>query len=108
MPPYARVRTRALRRLLVRKGFLVPKGFIEVARNHHWEVARNHHWRYRHNGLDWYIRESFGDKEMGAIVMGAIIVGTVMSQLRMTVDEFRPAMNGDIPERFTNPCFWSN
>ena len=35
-------------------------------------------------------------------------MGNIISQLQMTVDEFRPAMNGDIPERFTNPQFWSD
>ena len=29
-------------------------------------------------------------------------------KLRMTVDEFREAMNGNIPERFTNPELWNN
>lgn len=34
--------------------------------------------------------------------------GVITKQLRMTVDEFREAMNGNIPERFTNPEFRSN
>ncbi len=89
MPRYANVRTRALRRLLIRMGFI--------------EIAHNDHWRYRHDGLGLYTKVSFGDKEVGAIVMGNII-----SQLQMIVDEFRAAMNGDIPERFTNPEFWSD
>lgn len=89
MPRYANVRTRALRRLLIRMGFI--------------EIAHNDHWCYRHDGLGLYTKVSFGDKEVGAIVMGNII-----SQLQMTVDEFRAAMNEDIPERFTNPQFWSN
>ena len=37
MPRYANVRTTALRRLLLRMGFV--------------ETARNDHWRYRHTGL---------------------------------------------------------
>ena len=89
MPRYANVRTRALRRLLIRMGFI--------------EIAHNDHWRYRHDGLGLYTKVSLGDKEVGAIVMGNII-----SQLQMIVDEFRAAMNGDIPERFTNPEFWSD
>ena len=36
--------------------------------------------------------------------MGNIIT----HQLRMTVDEFRDAMAREIPERFTNPEFWTN
>ena len=47
---------------------------------------------------------SFGNKEIRAELMGDIIT----HQLRMTVDEFRDAMDGDIPERFTNPEFWTN
>ncbi len=89
MPRYANVQTRALRRLLVRMGLI--------------ETSHNDHWRYRHEGLGLRTRVSFGDKEVGAIVMGRII-----GQLGMTVDEFREAMNGDIPERFTNPECWSN
>ena len=89
MPRYANVQTRALRRLLVRMGLI--------------ETSHNDHWRYRHEGLGLRTRVSFGDKEVGAIVMGKII-----GQLGMTVDEFREAMNGNIPERFTNPECWSN
>lgn len=36
--------------------------------------------------------------------MGEIIT----TRLGMTVNEFREAMNGNIPERFTNPAFWDN
>ena len=89
MPRYANVQTRALRRLLARMGFI--------------ETSRNDHWRYRHEGLGLHTKVSFGDKEVGAIVMGKVI-----DQIGMTVDEFREAMNGNIPERFTNPEFWSN
>ena len=90
MPRYANVRTRTLRRLLRRMGFV--------------EIARNDHWRYRHSGLGLYTKISFGNNEIEAPTMGEIIT----KQLRMTVDEFREAMNGNIPERFTNPEFWSN
>lgn len=89
MPRYANVRTRALRRLLARMGFI--------------ETSHNDHWRYRHDGLGLRTRVSFGDKEVGALVMGKVI-----GQLGMTVDEFREAMNGNIPERFTNPQFWNS
>ncbi len=34
--------------------------------------------------------------------------GIITKQLRMTVDEFREAMNGNIPEQSTNPDFWNN
>ena len=90
MPRYANVRPRALRRLLRRMGFV--------------KTARNDHWRYRHSGLGLYTKISFGNNEIDAPMMGEIIT----QQLRMTVDEFREAMNGNIPERFTNPEFWSN
>ena len=90
MPRYANVRTRALRRLLTRMGFV--------------ETASNDHWRYRHPGLDLHTRVSFGNKEIRAELMGTIIT----QQLQMTVAEFRAAMNGDIPERFTNPRFWTD
>lgn len=90
MPRYANVHPRALRRLLLRMGFI--------------ETARNDHWRYLHPGLKLRTRVSFGNNEIKADVMGTIITG----QLQMTVDEFRAAMNGNIPERFTNPEFWSN
>ena len=70
MPRYANVRTRALRRLLRRMGFV--------------EIARNDHWRYRHSGLGLYTKISFGNNEIEAPTMGEIIT----KQLRMTVDEF--------------------
>ena len=79
-----------MRRLLLRMGFV--------------ETARNDHWRYPHPGLKPRTRVSLGNNEIKPDVMGTIITG----QLQMTVDEFRAAMNGDIPERFTNPEFWSN
>ena len=90
MPRYANVRPRALRRLLLRMGFVA--------------TARNDHWRYRHPGLGLHTKVPFGNSEIVAEVMGKIIT----NQLRMTVDEFRAAMNGDIPERFTNPDFWND
>ena len=90
MPRYANVRTRALRRLLNRMGFV--------------ETAHNDHWRYLHPGLRLRTRVSFGNNEIKAELMGEIIV----NQLQMTVAEFRAAMNGEIPERFTNPRFWTN
>ena len=90
MPRYANVRTTGLHRLLLRMGFV--------------EIGRNHHRHYRHYGLGLRVRVSFGNKEVRPSVMGEIIT----NQLRMTVDEFRDAMNGDIPERFTNPECWSN
>ena len=90
MPRYANVRPRALRRLLLRMGFV--------------ETARNDHWRYLHPGMRLRTRVSFGDKEISTARMGDIIT----RQLRMTVDEFRAAMDGEIPERFTNPRFWTN
>ena len=90
MPRYANVRATALHNLLLRMGFV--------------ETVRNHHRHYRHDGLGLRVRISFGNNEIRATRMGRIIT----QQLRMTVDEFRAAMNGDIPERFTNPEFWSN
>ena len=90
MPRYGNVRPRQLRNLLLRMGFV--------------ETARNDHWRYRHYGLALYTFVSFGNKEIDAAFMGKILT----TQLRMTVDEFREAMNGNIPERFTNPEFWNN
>ena len=90
MPRYGNVRTRQLRNLLLRMGFV--------------ETARNDHWRYRHYGLGLRTRVSFGNGEIDADFMGNIIT----QQLRMTVDEFRAAMGGDIPERFTNSEFWTN
>ena len=89
MPRYANMRARELRRLLVRMGFI--------------EAAHNDHWRYRHLGLGLHTKVSFGNREIKPHVMGKIIT----KQLRMTVDEFRDAMNGNIPERFTNPRFWN-
>ena len=67
------------------------------------ETAHNDHWRYRHLGLGLYTKVSFGNNEIDAQIMGDIIT----RQLRMTVDEFREAMNGNIPERFTNPEHWN-
>ena len=90
MPRYGNVRAGELRNLLLRMGFV--------------ETARNDHWRYRHPGLRLRTFVSFGNAEIGAAFMGRIIT----HELRMTVDEFRAAMNGDIPERFTNPEFWSD
>ena len=90
MPRYANVRPRALRRLLARMGFV--------------ETARNDHWRYVHPGLGLRTFVSFGNREIPADVMGQVIT----EQLRMTVVEFRAAMGGAIPERFTNPQFWGN
>ena len=90
MPRYANVRTRALRRLLARMGFVA--------------TAHNDHWRYLHPGLGLRVRVSFGNREISPKLMGDIITG----QLRMTVDEFRAAMGGAIPERFTNPRFWGD
>ena len=90
MPRFANVRTTALQRLLLRMGFV--------------EIGRNHHRNYRHHGLALRTRISFGSKEIDADTMGDIIT----KQLRMTVDEFREAMNGNIPERFTNPQFWNS
>lgn len=90
MPRYANVRPTELHRLLSRMGFI--------------ETARNHHRHYHHDGLGLRTRVSFGNKEIDADTMGDIIT----KQLRMTVDEFREAMNGSIPERFTNPEFWNN
>ena len=43
---------------------------------------------------------SFGNKEDQ---IKTLWVNIITKQLRMTVDEFREAMNGNIPERFTNP-----
>jgi predicted RNA binding protein YcfA (HicA-like mRNA interferase family) len=90
MPRYGNVRAGELRNLLLRMGFV--------------ETARNDHWRYRHTGLRLRTFVSFGNNEIDADFMGSIIA----NQLRMTIDEFRAAMNGDIPARFTNPEFWSN
>ena len=90
MPRYANVQARELRRLLVRMGFV--------------ETAHNEHWRYRHSGLGLHTKVSFGNHEIRARFMGEIIT----KQLRITVDEFREAMNGNIPERFTNSEFWNN
>ena len=89
MPRYANVRPRELRRLLARMGFV--------------EIAHNDHWRYRHPGLGLRTKVSFGNQEIRAALMGEIIT----TQLGMTVNEFREAMNGNIPERFTNPEFWN-
>lgn len=90
MPRYANVRTTALHRLLIRMGFI--------------ETPGNHHRNYRHDGLGLRTRMSFGNKEIRPGVMGDIIT----KDLRMTVDEFREAMNGGIPERFTNPQLWNS
>ena len=90
MPRYANVRPGALRRLLLRMGFV--------------ELRRTKHRHYRHPGLGLWTEISFGNKEIDADDMGRIITG----QLRMNVDEFRAAMGGDIPERFVNPDYWTN
>lgn len=90
MPRFANVRPRRLRRLLLQMGFV--------------ETYHNNHWRYRHYGLGLRTHVSYGNKEIKAELMGGIIT----QQLRMTIDEFRDAMSGDIPERFTNPEFWTN
>lgn len=90
MPRYGNVRARQLRNLLLRMGFV--------------ETARNDHWWYRHYGLSLRTFVSFGNQEIPAAQMGRIVA----QQLRMSVDEFRAAMNGEIPERFTNPEFWTN
>ena len=90
MPRYANVRPRALHHLLLRMGFV--------------ETEHTNHWRYRHPGLGLRTKISFGNKEIDADDMGRIIA----RQLRMTVDEFRAAMGGDIPERFVNPDYWTN
>ena len=89
MPRYANIRATTLHNLLLRMGFT--------------ETRRNHHRNYRHRGLALRTRISFGNKEIDADTMGEIIT----NQLRMTVDEFREAMNGNIPERFTNPAHWN-
>ena len=87
-------RARELRRLLCQDGI-------------YRSCSQRNHWRYRHiiglwpthtEGLFWKPRDQ--DRH----VMGKIIT----KQLRMTVDEFREAMNGNIPERFTNPRFWNS
>ncbi len=90
MPRYGNIRLRELRKLLLRMGFV--------------ETARNDHWRYRHFGLGLHTFVSFGNKELDATFMGRIIA----DQVRMTVDEFRESMNGNISERFTNPEVWTN
>ena len=90
MPRYANVRALELRRLLLRMGFA--------------ETAHNDHWCYRHFGLGLYTKISFGNHDIKARFMGGIIT----KQLRMIIDEFREAMNGNVPERFTNPEFWNN
>jgi hypothetical protein len=33
--------------------------------------------------------------------------GIITKQLRMTVDEFRETMNGNVTEPFTHPEFWN-
>jgi len=90
MPRIAGIRPAQLRNLLLRLGFL--------------EDRHNDHWRFRHDGLRLRTKISFGRKEIPAAQMGRIVA----QQLRMTVDEFRAAMNGKIPERFTNPEFWND
>ena len=90
MPRVAGIRPGQLRNLLLRMGFL--------------ENRKNDHWRFRHDGLRLRTKISFGRNEIPSAQMGTIIT----QQLRMTVDEFRAAMAGDIPERFTNPEFWTN
>lgn len=90
MPRFANVRPRRLRRVLLQMGFI--------------ETIHNDHWRYHHPGLGLRTHVSFGNKEVRAELMGTIIA----KQLRMSIDEFRSAMDGEIPERFTNPEFWTN
>ncbi len=89
MPRYANVRPTELHRLLLRMGFI--------------ETLRNHHRHYRHDGLGFRTRMSFGNKEIRPDYMSDIIT----KQLRMTVDEFRETMNGNVTEPFTHPEFWN-
>ena len=90
MSRIAGIRPNELRRLLLRMGF-------EPTR-------RNDHWRFRHRGLNLRTKVSFGSREIYASRMGEIVA----DQLHMTAAEFRAAMRGNIPERFTNPDFWTN
>ena len=90
MARIAGIRPNELRRLLLRMGFEVER--------------RNNHWRFRHYGLNLRTKVSFGSRELSASRMGEIATG----QLHMTAAEFRAAMRGNIPERFTNPDLWTN
>ena len=90
MPRIAGIRPNELRRLLLRMGF-------EPERH-------NDHWRYHHPGLNLRTKVSFGSREIYAGQMGR----TITQQLGMTAAEFRAALRGNIPERFTNPNFWTN
>ena len=90
MPRIAGVRARELRRLLLRLGFV--------------ETRRNDHWRFRHFGLRLATKVSFGRGEISSTRMGRIVT----QQLMMTEEEFRSALDGNIPERFTNPEFWNS
>ncbi len=90
MPRIANIRARAFRNLLLRMGFE--------------ETSRNHHWHYQHRGLKLRTKVSFGTQEIQPPLMGTIVT----KQLQMSEAEFRAALDGDIPERFTNPKFWGN
>ena len=90
MSRIAGIRPNELRRLLLRMGF-------EPTR-------RNDHWRFHHRGLNLRTKVSFGSREISASRMGEIAT----DQLGMTAAEFRAAMRGNIPERLTNPDFWTN
>ena len=90
MPRIAGIRPSELRRLLLRMGF-------ELTRH-------NDHWRFHHPGLDLWVKISFGSREISARQMGR----TATRQPGMTAPEFRAALRGDIPERFTNPDLWTN
>ena len=90
MPRIAVVRSREFYNLLLRMGFV--------------ESRHNDHWRFYYHGLRLWTKISFGRNEIPAAQMGR----TVTQQLQMSEREFRAAMNGDIPERFTNPRFWTN
>ena len=90
MPRIAGVRAGELRSLLLRLGFI--------------ETRHNDHWRFRHFGLRLRTRISFGRNEISATRMGRIVT----QQLQMSEAEFRAALDGAIPERFTNPKFWGN
>ena len=84
MTRIAGIRTNELHRLLLRMGFLVSR--------------QNDHWRFYHPRLGLRTRISFGSREIPSVQMGRIVT----AQLRMSSDEFRAAMAGDIPERFTS------
>ena len=84
MPRIAGIRTNELHSLLLRMGFIVDR--------------QNDHWRFYHPRLGLRTRISFGSREIPSAQMGRIVT----AQLRMSADEFRAAMDGDIPERFTS------